>query len=199
MKYLASFITLAALICLSGASAAGQAGRRRTQNPKATYPVPLPDEDPPKVQIKKAPKDSPDQKVYQCLYNDRPILDVANTAADSEEIFSSKDVATKPRILQRPEPFYPAEARRNGTGGKVILKVLLSATSKVTFVRVVQELPDGLTESAVKAACLIRFQPAMKEGRAVAYYVLVEYGFWVSSRTWPGPRTLPPFPRPPRP
>jgi TonB family protein len=197
MKYLASFITLAALVCLSGSMAAGQAGRRRTENPKATYPVPLPDEPEPKAQIKKAPKDLPDQKVYQCLYNDRPILDVANIAADGEEIVSGKELSSKPRILQKPQPAYTSEARRNGTGGKVILKVLLSSTAKVTSVRVVQELPDGLTESAVRAACLIRFEPAMKDARPVSYYVIVEYGFWNGSRIWP--RTPPSVPLPPRP
>lgn len=197
MKYLASFIVLLFLVCLSGASATGQAGRRRTENPKAGYPVPPPPvEDEPKVPVKKHPLD---QKVYQCLYNDRPILDVANTAEGSEEIFSGKDVTSKPRILQRPQPAYPAEARRKGTSGKVILRALLSSTGKVTFVRVVNELPDGLTESAVKAACLIRFEPAMKDARPVAQYVIVEYGFWVSSRPWPGPRTTPPFPLPRRP
>lgn len=196
MKYLASFITLAVLICLSGAQAAGQAGRRRAETPKATYPVPPPDEPAPKVQIK---KDPPDQQVYQCLYNDRPILDVANTAASSEEIFSGKEVASKPRILQKPPPAYTSEARRNGTRGKVVLKVLLSSTGKVTYARVVRELPDGLTESAVKAACLIRFEPAMKDGRPVAYYALVEYNFMMDLRIWPGPRTPPPFPIPPRP
>ncbi len=163
---------------------------------KAAYPVPPPDESAPKVPIRKDPSD---QKVYQCLYNDRPILDVAGTAADSEEIFSSKDVSTEPHILKRPEPAYPLEARNNGTGGKVILKVLLSSSGKVTFVRAVKELPDGLTESAVKAACQIRFEPATKDGRPVAQYGIVEYGFWVSSR-WPGqPRTSLPFPLPRRP
>jgi hypothetical protein len=61
---------------------------------------------------------------------------------------------------------------------------------------VVDELPDGLTENAIRAACAIRFKPAMKDERAVSQYVLVKYLFMADARI--GARTRrPPFP--PRP
>lgn len=188
MKYGAAFISTLALVCLCGGVAAAQSGRRAPKTPQASYPVPLPAEPAPPVKIKKEPQD---EKVYQCLYDGRPLLDVADTAGKSEEIFSSKDVATKARILKKTPPDYPSEARRNGTKGKVVLKVLLSSTAKVTYVTVLEGLPNGLTESAIKAACRIRFEPALKDGHPVAMYVQVEYGFWTDSRPFPG---YPPFP-----
>jgi TonB family protein len=190
MKAVAALISTLVLVCLCGAAASAQSGRRAPKNPKASYPVPLPEEPAPKVKIEKVAPEQ-EQKVYQCLYDGRPLLDVANTAAASEEIFSGRDVTTKPRILQKPPPSFPSEARRSGTGGKVILRVLLSSTAKVTHITVLKELPNGLTESAIKAACRIRFEPAMKDGHPVAMYVQVEYEFWTSYR--PIPR-FPPFP-----
>ena len=192
MKHFAALILILALGCLCCASVVeAQSGRRAPKAPKASYPVPPPAEPTPQVKVEKLKKNSPDEKVYQCLYDDRPILDVADTAADSEEIFSSKDVASGPRILKKINPAYTPEARRNGTSGKVVLKALLSSTAKVTFVRVVKGLPNGLTESAVKAACRIRFEPARKDGHPVGYYVIVEYEFWTDSRPILG---FPPFP-----
>lgn len=189
MKSVAALISILALICLCGGTTAAQSGRRAPKNQKESFPVPLPDEPPaPKVKIEKVP---PDEKVYQCLYDGRPLLDVANTAATSEEIFSGRDVTTKPKILKRPPPAYTEEARRHGTGGKVVLRVLLASTAKVTHITVIKELPNGLTESAIKAACRMSFEPARKDGRPVAMYVQVEYEFLTSSNPIPG---FPPFP-----
>jgi hypothetical protein len=41
----------------------------------------------------------------------------------------------------------------------------------------VSGLPYGLTEKAIAAARQIRFQPAMKDGRAVSQFIQIEYNF----------------------
>jgi TonB family protein len=193
MKYLAKLIYALALVCLCAGAAAAQAGRRSTETPKATYPVPPTAEQ--SVSTTKIEQDAQNAKVYQCL-DDDATLDPTRAAAASEEIFSPKDVDTKAKILSKPQPLYTREARRNGTGGRVALRALLSASAKVTSVEVVRDLPDGLTESAVKAACGIHFQPAMKDGREVSQYVTVEYGFMIDQRFGPGMRRAPFPPRP---
>jgi TonB family protein len=189
MKRLASFIAAVALSLVgSTATALAQAGRHGAENPKATFPVPLPDESVRDSWIK---RDSQDQTLYQCL--DAGGQAAAETA--DQEIFSGKDVTEKARILAKPEPTYTLEARRNGTNGRVRLRVVLSSAARVTSVKVIKELPDGLTEMAVKAACRIRFKPALKDGLPVSQYVLVEYGFMTNLPI--GARTrMPPPPRP---
>lgn len=191
MKYLACFIIAPVVICLGSAPANAQAGRRhQTTQPTATYTVPLPDE--PTGHIK---QDSQDSTIYRCIAAVDGDAQSATTTP-GEEVFSSKDVTTKAQILAKPDPVYTLEARRNGTRGTVVLRVLLSSSARVTEIKVLDELPDGLTENAVKAACAIRFKPAMKNERAVAQYVTVKYLFMADPPTGAGTRRLPLPPRP---
>jgi TonB family protein len=83
-------------------------------------------------------------------------------------------------IISKPPPSYTKEARRNSVQGFVRLKVLLAADAKISRVRVLKGLPAGLTESAIKAACKIKFKPAIKDGQPVARWVTAEYVFRVS-------------------
>ncbi len=194
MRYFASLIITLFVFCLSSATVAAQAGRRRPERPAATYPVPPP-EVPPPAPAGQIEQDAQDKTIYQCAGAGQDAGAAGVQTAD-EEIFSAKDVTTKAQILAKPEPLYTREARRNGTTGTVVLRVLLSSTARVTSVKVLKELPDGLTENAVKAACRISFKPALKDNRAVAQYVMVKYGF--ATDLYIGPRTRrPPFP--PRP
>ena len=100
-----------------------------------------------------------------------------NDAVMAEQVFTASEVTTRAVITARPLPSYTEEARISGTAGRVVLRIVLSSIGRVTVIRVVEALPDGLTENAIAAACRIRFTPAMREGRAVAQYVTVEYGF----------------------
>ena len=85
-----------------------------------------------------------------------------------------QDVA---RILVKPSARLTAEALRNGTTGTVRLSVLLSSDGVVRDIRVIEGLPDGLTESAIDAASRIIFRPAEVDGFAVSQRVELEYGF----------------------
>ncbi|MBD0325660.1 MAG: energy transducer TonB [Pyrinomonadaceae bacterium] len=189
MKYFGTFVVILFVVCLSNGSVAAQAGRRNTERPTATYTVPPPDV--PTAPTGQIEQDAQDKTIYQCVG-----ANAASVQTASEEVFSSKDVTTKAQILSKPDPAYTLEARRNGTQGTVVLRVLLSSSGRVTSVKVLEELPDGLTENAVKAACRISFKPALKDNRAVAQYIMVKYGFIVDMRIGPRMRR-PPFP--PRP
>jgi TonB family protein len=92
-------------------------------------------------------------------------------------VFSSKDVTQKARILEKPEPTYTEEARKNQITGTVVLKVVFSASGQVTNIRMVSGLPDGLNERAIAAAKRIRFIPATKDGHQVSTYFQLEYNF----------------------
>ncbi|HKN82512.1 MAG TPA: energy transducer TonB, partial [Pyrinomonadaceae bacterium] len=88
-----------------------------------------------------------------------------------------KEVDAKARLLKKPEPSYTEQARSAGIMGTVVLKVVFSSTGQVTNIRIVQELPYGLTERAIVAAKKIKFIPAMKDGRYVSMWMQLEYNF----------------------
>jgi outer membrane biosynthesis protein TonB len=87
-------------------------------------------------------------------------------------------VKTPAHVLERPEPQYTLLARQHRTQGKVILQLLLGPDAQVQIERIVQGLPDGLTEAAVEASKGIKFTPVvLKEGCAMAQLYLIEYKF----------------------
>ncbi len=96
---------------------------------------------------------------------------------DYNRVFSGKDVNQKARILEKPEPTYTEEARKNQITGTVVLKVVFAASGQVTNIHMVSGLPDGLNERAISAAKRIRFVPATKDGRPVSMYFQLEYNF----------------------
>ena len=101
--------------------------------------------------------------------------------------YTSKEVDAKVQIIEKPEPLYTREARRVGVQGSVILRVLLLGDGKLDRVRVVKRLPYGLTENAIRAACEIQFKPAIKDGKPVAQWVALEYGFRLANSSIFGP------------
>ena len=91
--------------------------------------------------------------------------------------YIGKEVDTKARLISKPEPSYTDAAKKRGIVGTVILKVVFSSSGKVTNIRVVQGMPDGLTERAIAAARQIKFIPATKEGKFVSMWMQLEYNF----------------------
>jgi TonB family protein len=81
-------------------------------------------------------------------------------------------------LLEKPEPSYTEEARANRTTGTVILRVVFTSKGTVENIRVLRELPNGLTERAIEAAKKIKFVPATKDGHPVSMWMQLEYNFW---------------------
>jgi len=96
---------------------------------------------------------------------------------DYSRIFSGKEVTSKARVLEKPEPTYTEAARKNQITGTVVLRAVFSSSGQVTNIRAVSSLPDGLTERAIAAAKQIRFIPAQKDGRAVSMWMELQYNF----------------------
>jgi TonB family protein len=95
----------------------------------------------------------------------------------AKEIYPAREVTQRARVLFKPEPQYTETARKNGTTGTVILRVVFSSSGEVTNIQAVQKLGDGLTEKAIAAAHLIRFVPATRLGQPVSMYMQLEYNF----------------------
>jgi TonB family protein len=96
---------------------------------------------------------------------------------DYNKVFSSKDVTSRARVLEKPEPQYTEAARKNQVTGTVVLKAVFSSSGTVTNISTIRGLPDGLTERAIAAAKQIRFVPAQKDGRNVSMWMQLEYNF----------------------
>ena len=168
------------LILIFGTSAFAQSGRRTIPAPASTpEEKPSPSPTPPQVTAEK-------DEDYRCTDDGTlaRILDERDVVA-----FSPKEVDTKAEITAKPEPRYTREARRVGAQGIVTLKALLSADGTLDRVRVVKGLPYsyGLTENAIRAACEIKFKPAIKDGKPVPQWVTLEYGFRLANSSIFGP------------
>jgi len=91
--------------------------------------------------------------------------------------YSADEVRTKARVLAKPEPAYTESAREALVTGTVVLQAVFSADGKVRHILVLAGLPNGLTETAVRAARQIKFTPATIDLRPVSTFVRLEYNF----------------------
>jgi TonB family protein len=174
------------LILIFAITAFAQSGRRARAPVAAPTPAAMPQPTPsptpalpPKSQVT-AEKDQD----YSCTDDGTlaHLLDQPQVGG-----FSPKEVDVKAEITSKPDPVYTREARRVGVQGVVVLKVLLLADGKLDRVRVVRRLPYGLTENAIRAACEIKFKPAIKAGQPVSQWVTLEYGFRLANSSIFGP------------
>ena len=100
--------------------------------------------------------------------------------AEEGEVSSRSEVTQKAVITYKPEPRYPRGARKYNVQGRVVLKIILGSDGKVADkISVIESLPYGLTEEAIKAARKIKFVPARKDERPVSQYLTVEYHFHI--------------------
>lgn len=97
-------------------------------------------------------------------------------------VYKVKEVDQRIAISLKPEPGYTTEARKNDVTGTVSLRCIFHSSGTVTNITVLKELPDGLTEKAIAAAKQIKFTPAMKDGRPVSMYAVVNYSFEIYDR-----------------
>ena len=82
-----------------------------------------------------------------------------------------------PRAIYDPNPEYSEEARKSRTQGTVVVSVIVDAAGNARNVRVVRSLGMGLDQKAIEAVERWKFQPAIKDGYAVAVRVNVEVSF----------------------
>lgn len=173
------------LILIVGTSAFAQSGRRnRTTPPPAPTPEASPSPSPTPSLPASSQVTAEKDKDYLCTTDGTLAQLVEETTVVT---FTAKEVDTKAEITSRPEPRYTREARRMGVQGIVTLKLLLLPNGKLERIKVVKRLPFGLTENAIRAACEVKFKPAVKAGQPVAQWVTVQYGFLLANSSIFGP------------
>jgi TonB family protein len=82
-----------------------------------------------------------------------------------------------PRAIFSPDPEYSEEARKAKYQGTVVLYVVVGADGRPHDLRVTRSLGLGLDEKAIEAVRTWRFDPAKKDGQAVAVQVNIEVNF----------------------
>ena len=167
------------IVLVLGFTVYGQSGRRVKEvrpippvvepQAKDSNPTPSAQTEAPQVTAEK-------NQDYRCT-TDGTLARILEPETPAEQILSSKLVDTRAVITSQPKPSYTTEARRYGVQGFVILRVVLLSTGKIGRIRVVRALPFGVTENSIRAACKLRFKPAIKNGEAVSQWVHVEYAF----------------------
>ena len=80
--------------------------------------------------------------------------------------------------LRTPAPVYPAEARKQGISGKVMLVVDVAADGSARHVVVDHAEPAGVFDAAaMESAKQWKFKPAIKDGKPVASRIRVPIWF----------------------
>jgi TonB family protein len=72
-----------------------------------------------------------------------------------------------PIPIQRVEPRYTDEARRQGLNGTVVLQAVIKTDGTIDILSVVRGMPLGLTENAIEALKQWQFRPGNKDGKDV--------------------------------
>lgn len=101
----------------------------------------------------------------------------SNTQTSGEKVYTNKEVDHRATILTRPDAEYTKQACKKGVIGLVLLQAILTSKGKVESIEVLNGLPEGLSESAIKAN-KIKFKPAEKDGKPVSVRVKLEYNFF---------------------
>ncbi len=96
------------------------------------------------------------------------------------DILRVKDEISRPERIFDLEPAYTDEARLAKVRGVVILEAIVDAEGCVAKARVLQRLPDGLSESALKALRLWVFSPARSQEKPVPVYYTLTVSFQIS-------------------
>jgi protein TonB len=80
---------------------------------------------------------------------------------------ATSKTATEAKMLRAVSPVYPAQAKREGIEGVVVVAVTIDAAGNVESVTVLRGLGFGLDESAMRAVRETAWTPGSLDGRAV--------------------------------
>jgi len=86
-------------------------------------------------------------------------------------------------IFSKPSPVYTEEARHMGIQGEVALSVIFEATGAIRVIGVVKSLGHGLDQSAEQAAALIRFKPALRDGKPADFPATLRIEFRLADQS----------------
>jgi protein TonB len=99
-------------------------------------------------------------------------------AASAATEYSASDVDSPPKIVRQMPVKYPAQAKKNGITGKVIVRCLVGVDGKAEKLEIVESEPAGIfDDSALSTLKYWQFRPGIKGGELVATWVKVPFKF----------------------
>jgi tetratricopeptide (TPR) repeat protein len=97
--------------------------------------------------------------------------------SDPNPLVFNMDQEIRPTILYREKAKYTSMAKDHNIQGIVALGLVFGVNGKIRGVRIIRDLPYGLTAQALIAMQKIKFKPAMKAGKPVSVRGMVEFSF----------------------
>jgi len=82
-----------------------------------------------------------------------------------------------PVLVHRVEPDYPADIRKQGVTGAVLLEGIVDVTGRVVDIRALQSPRKDLTWLAIEAVKKWQYKPALCDGRPVRAYMTFTISF----------------------
>lgn len=147
----------------------------------------------PKPKAMKVPIPDPTPEAPEPLQYDEPDTDYQMDTDFSDVIFGIPTEAPKvddvpdilvvggdvkaPKKIFHPSPQYTEIARKARIEGVVIMQSIIDKEGNVTNLKVLKDLPMGLSEEAVKAAKRWKFEPATLNGKPVSVYYSLSVNF----------------------
>lgn len=103
-------------------------------------------------------------------------VDAPSTEGDKSPV-QRMTSSLRPEVTYKEKARYTEIAHKNCVQGTVVLNVVFTSKGKITDIRVVRALPDGLTRTAIDALKEMRFKPAKEDGEPVSVRGNVEFNF----------------------
>jgi len=95
----------------------------------------------------------------------------------ADQVYKMADGVTSPQVIQKVDPQYTEDARRDKIAGKVVLDLVVGVDGTAHDINVRQNLDPGLDRSAVEAVQQWHFAPGTLKGEPVAVEAVIEINF----------------------
>jgi len=103
------------------------------------------------------------------------VLAASQPPPKNDEVYNVGNGVTSPRLVHQVEPEHPRQGFR--VTGTVLIGLIVTAKGEPDEVHVVRSLEKEIDQSAIDAVKQWRFDPATKDGKAVAVRISVEIRF----------------------
>jgi TonB family protein len=119
----------------------------------------------------------PDSDYWQDRLETLDLYSQPISSPEQRSVFGAGEMDQPARILDAPVAEYTNEARAKKMHGDVRLRLVLAADGTVKNVFPFKSLPYGLADAAMAAARRIKFDPAIRHGKAASQFVTLVYEF----------------------
>jgi TonB family protein len=114
----------------------------------------------------------------------QPVGSTGAAETDLPDPNAFRKVDQQPKVLNidevKDEIEYPSEAKKKKIEGRVILKVLVDEEGRPIKHVMLKSPHPMLTRAAVEGLYLLRFSPAIKDGEAIKFWVVVPFDFVIT-------------------